>query len=93
MPDAPPEGPFACSSKRDRGSKSMNFRQILSEAFESDRLHAELMRLRAEGVARETLIFELNAYHDALESEADQDIIADILDCFYGWCSPDLRID
>ncbi len=71
----------------------MNFRQILIEAFEADRFHSELVRLRAEGVDRETLISELKAYHDELENEADQDRILEILDCFYGWCSPDLRID
>ena len=71
----------------------MNFRQIFSEAFQADKLHAELVRLRAEGIDRETLMAELQAYHDELESEADQDLILDILDCFYGWCSPDLRID
>lgn len=75
----------------------MKLRQILSEAFEADksltRLHAELVRLRAEGVDRETLMAELRAYHDELQSEQDQDLILEALDFFYGWCSPDARID
>lgn len=71
----------------------MNVRQILSEAIVANKLHAELVRLRSEGVDRETLMAELKAYHDELESEADQDLILEALDCFYGWCAPDLRID
>ena len=69
----------------------------MSEAFEADkslsRLHAELVRLRSEGIDRETLMAELKAHHDELESEADQDLILEALDFFYGWCSSDLRID
>jgi hypothetical protein len=75
----------------------MNLRQIMKEAFESEnsslKLHAEVVRLRSLGVDREKLIVELKAYHDELKSEADQDLILEVLDCFYGWCSPDFRID
>lgn len=75
----------------------MKLRQIVSEAFEADkslvRLHAELVRLRSEGIDREILIAELKAYHDELKSEVDQDLIFEILDCFYGWCSREWRID
>jgi hypothetical protein len=75
----------------------MKLRQILSEAFEADKnlskLHAELVKLRSEGVDREILMAELKAYHDELESEADQDLILEALDFFYGWCRADLRID
>lgn len=71
----------------------MKLRQILSEAFEADRLHAELVRLRAEGIDRETLMAELEAFHAELENETDQDLILEALDYFYGWCSPDARID
>lgn len=75
----------------------MNLRQIFSEALKADKslqkFHDELVRLRSEGVDRETLIAELKAYHDELENEADQDLILEALDFFYGWCSPDARID
>jgi hypothetical protein len=74
----------------------MNYREIFeTELAKNDSLslHKELVRLRSEGVDREILMSELMAYHDTLELEADQDFILDILDCFYGWCSPDLRID
>lgn len=75
----------------------MNLKQIISEAFKADKtlskLHSELVKLRSEGIDRETLIMELKEYCDELESETDQDLILDILDCFYGWCNPDARID
>jgi hypothetical protein len=75
----------------------MWFRQIFSEALKAEnslsKLHDELVRLRSEGIDRETLMAELEAYHDELESEADQDLILEALDFFYGWCSRDARID
>lgn len=75
----------------------MDLRQILREAFEADKtlskLHSELVKLRSEGIDRETLIMELKEYRNELESETDQDLILDILDCFYGWCNPAWRID
>ncbi|MBA3872077.1 MAG: hypothetical protein H0X30_23270 [Anaerolineae bacterium] len=61
----------------------MNFRQIFSESFKADKnllnLHGVLVKMRSEGIDKETLISELKAYHDELEDEDDQDRILEAI--------------
>ncbi len=75
----------------------MRFRSIFEQALIHENgiqwLHEQLIKLRSEGVARETLLSELWEFHNQLENETDQDFIKDILDIFYGWCSPHWCID
>ena len=56
-------------------------------------LRAELIKLRSEGIDKETLKSDLMLYYQQLETEPEQDIIADAADFLYGWCSPHMRID
>jgi hypothetical protein len=75
----------------------MRFQRIFDDALTQENrlmsLRDELIKLRAEGVDRETLMSELTTYHDQLETEADHDLVLEALDYLYGWCNPALRID
>lgn len=74
----------------------MKYKSLYEQALAQQNgrwLREQLIRLRSEGISRETLMADLWEFHEQLENETDQDFIKDILDLFYGWCAPQFRID
>lgn len=75
----------------------MKFKEIFDTALEEEdklhRLRDAVIKLRSEGVDKETLISELSQYYKVADNEKNQDTAADVLDFLYGFCSPHMRID
>ena len=75
----------------------MSFQQIINEALRQENkmlgLRNAIVKLRSEGIDKQTLISELTLFYSSIDIEADQDAAADVLDFLYGFCSPHMRID
>lgn len=77
----------------------MNFQELfwqaLNEQYPVSALRKMLIDLRAQGIEKEALLKELDAFRQvaASRSEEDEDIVLDVTDFLVGFCSPHLRID
>jgi uncharacterized protein YktA (UPF0223 family) len=56
-------------------------------------LREAVVKLRSEGIDKETLLSELNSYRNIVKSEADEDIVLEVMDFLEGWSSSHMRID
>jgi hypothetical protein len=56
-------------------------------------LRDAIVKLRSEGIDKQTLISELTKYYAETDIESDQDAAVDVLDFLTGYCSPHMRID
>ncbi len=77
----------------------MNFQELFWQALNEEKprsaLRQVIIDLRAEGIEKDILIKELEAFRwlAAGRSEEDEDIVIDVVDFLVGFCSPHLRID
>ncbi|MEO8391660.1 MAG: hypothetical protein ABI700_01585 [Chloroflexota bacterium] len=75
----------------------MKYKEIFDGALKQEdkmlSLRDAVIKLRSEGVDKETLLSELSSYRSVTESEADEDIVLEVMDFLEGWSSSHMRID
>jgi hypothetical protein len=75
----------------------MRFQQVFNEALKQENkmlsLRDAVVKLRSEGIDKETLLSELSSYRSAVGSESHEDIVLEVMDFLVGWSSSQMRID
>ena len=78
----------------------MDFTEIFEVALATDdsgrTLHRVLVQLRSEGIERDVLLAGLETLRQSFRHQFDEeneDLVMEVMDCFYGWCHSSLRID
>jgi hypothetical protein len=75
----------------------MRFKELFDSAVKHEdkllNLREAIVKLRFQEVDKEVLLSELSLYRRVVESEADEDIVLEVMDFLDGWCSPQMRID
>ncbi len=74
----------------------MDFESKFREALTADdklmSLRQAAVDLRSNGVEKEKLLVALQEFRSRV-TERDEDVILEIMDFLYGWCSSHMRID
>ena len=75
----------------------MDFHQQFQDALQQEdplmALRQTIIDLRAEGFSKNQLQSELESFHSVVTNEADEDLVVDVMDFLWGFCSPHMRID
>ena len=75
----------------------MDFHERFQEAFQQAAplmaLRQTIIDLRAEGFGKDKLLQELESFRSVVTAEVAEDLVVDVMDFLWGFCSPHRRID